>query len=37
MSRQRLPDGFIVVDSQQRILEANSAFLSLVELISIEA
>lgn len=33
---ERLPDGFIVVDSEQRILEANAAFLSMVELISIE-
>jgi transcriptional regulator PpsR len=31
-----MPDGFVVVDERQRIVEANAAFLTLVELVSVE-
>lgn len=31
-----MPDGFVVVDERQRILESNAAFLTLVELVSAE-
>jgi transcriptional regulator PpsR len=31
---ERMPDGFVVVDGSQRILEANAAFLAMVELVS---
>lgn len=33
----KMPDGFVLVDERQRILDANAAFLSLVELVSIDA
>lgn len=33
----KMPDGFVVVDDRQRILEANPAFLTLVELVSLDA
>lgn len=32
----KMPDGFVVVDAQQHVLEANPAFLTLVEMLSIE-
>lgn len=32
-----MPDGFVVVDERQRIVEANTAFLTLIELVSVEA
>ncbi|MET0313865.1 MAG: transcriptional regulator PpsR [Hansschlegelia sp.] len=31
-----MPDGFVMVDGRQRILEANPAFLALAELVSVE-
>ena len=31
-----MPDGFVVVDARQRIVEANAAFLTLVEVVSID-
>lgn len=31
-----MPDGFVIVDERQRIVESNAAFLTLVELVSIE-
>ncbi|MFC3692383.1 transcriptional regulator PpsR [Chenggangzhangella methanolivorans] len=33
----RMPDGFVVVDERQRILDANPAFLALIELVSLDA
>jgi len=33
----KMPDGFVVVDERQRILDANAAFLSLIELVSLDA
>lgn len=31
-----MPDGFVVVDDRQRILDANPAFLALIELVAVE-
>lgn len=33
----RMPDGFVLVDERQRILDANPAFLALIELVSLDA
>lgn len=32
----KMPDGFVVIDERQRILDANPAFLSMIELVAIE-
>lgn len=32
----KMPDGFVLVDERQRILDANPAFLTLVELVSVD-
>lgn len=33
----KMPDGFVLVDERQRILDANPAFLALIELVSLDA
>jgi len=33
----KMPDGFVMVDERQRILDANPAFLALIELVSLDA